>query len=95
MQFGEAQKQEHEMVQVIGELSFSQAGRPVKASLSGDLHWTCNDESFEQLLNESFEMMDISPNVTEVHEPVVHGIYQLAERLGADVTVNERKLHAV
>lgn len=83
------------MTHVIGELNFSHAGRPMTARLSGDLHWSCDDKSFEQLLNESFGNMDLSADVTDVHRPVVHGIYQVAERLGADVKLNERDLHAV
>jgi len=82
------------MNQVIGELRFHQAGRPVRAQLSDDLRWSCDDAAFERLLNESFGQMDLDADVTQVHQPVVHGIYQVAERLGAEVRLNRRPIPA-
>jgi len=83
------------MDQVIGELKFSQAGRPMTARLSDDLQWSCEDKGFERLLNESFGQMDLRAEVTQVHQPIVHGIYQVAERLGAEVQLNRRQRVAV
>ena len=81
------------MAQVIGELKFAQAGRPITAHLCVDLRWSCEDKNVEDLLNESFGMMNLDSAATDVHEPVVHGIYQVAERLGAEVRLQGRQLH--
>jgi len=83
------------MDQVISELRFSQAGTSHTATLTDDLRWQCDDESLERLLNESFGRMDLTAEVTQWHEPVIHGVYQVAERLGAEVQINHRRRIAV
>jgi len=71
---------------VIGELHFRQAGRPLTAQLDDRLHWSCEDDAVEQLLNDTLERDDLAFR-GEIHQPLVHKLYQIAERLGAEVHV--------
>jgi hypothetical protein len=70
--------------QILGELRFTQAGRPLTAALNGELRWKCDDRQMEVYLNEA---CPIEAGEWDVHRHVVHGLYQVGERLGADVNV--------
>jgi len=76
------------MNQVIGELEFRQGGRPVTAQLVAGLTWQCEDKQIEQLLNEA---CPVDGAAGEVHQPVVHSLYQAGERLGAEVRILQRQ----
>jgi hypothetical protein len=67
---------------IVGELHFEQAGRPVCAALHDDLHWRCDDQALEDYLN---RVCRPKRRRWEVHRPEIHTLYQVAERLGAEV----------
>jgi hypothetical protein len=83
-----AHRREPAMPQVIGELVFRQGGRPMTAQLVTGLTWQCDDKQLEQLLNEACPVDDAAG---EVHQPVVHSLYQAGERLGAEVHILQRQ----
>lgn len=68
----------------LGELRFMHQGRLITARLTAALIWQADDETVRAMLNEVFV-----PSFTacDVHVPVRHFLYQVAERLGADVRV--------
>lgn len=76
------------MSRVIGELRVMRANREQCITLGDDYVWTCEDEQVERLLNESYRF-DAAVDLN-IGEAVVHTLYQVAARLGADVTHCER-----
>ncbi len=56
--------------------------------LVAGLTWQCDDKQIEQLLNEACPVDDPGG---EVHQPIVHTLYQVGERLGAEVRVLQRQ----
>jgi hypothetical protein len=74
------------MESAIGELRFTQAGRPIRARLEANYRWTCDDKGLEQFLNTACAC-EVQPQQWEVHRPAVHTLYQAAERLGAEVCI--------
>lgn len=76
------------MSRVIGELCVVRADHKQRITLDDEFNWNCEDEQVERLLNEAYRVestVDLSLN-----ETVVHTLYQVAARLGADVTHCER-----
>ncbi len=77
------------MSQIIGELQFQQGGRAMTAQLVTGLTWQCDDKQIEKLLNQACPIDDEGGG--EVHQPIVHSLYQAGERLGAEVRVLQRQ----
>lgn len=71
---------------LLGELRFQQNGRPLIATLDEHYRWHCDDQSLQDDLN---LMSPLEPGAWEVHREVVHTLYRMGERLGAEVVVHE------
>lgn len=70
------------MPATIGELRFFQGGRACTARLDSRLHWRCDHAEIESFLNDAYP----TPlNELDSHQPAIHLLYQVAERLGAQV----------
>lgn len=66
---------------MVGQIKFRMGSRMIEASLGADLHWTCEEHHVETYLNETF-----SDRPATAGRAPVHYLYQVAERLGAEVT---------
>jgi len=71
---------------ILGELRFKQNGRPVTATLDAAFQWRCDDEQLADDLN---LLCPPQPGSWDVHREVVHTLYRMGERLGAEVIVHE------
>lgn len=78
------------MVSIVGELHFRQAGHEHTARLDENLRWNCDDLQLEQFLNQACSIPPATGDI-DARRSVIHGIYQTAERLGAEVTVRPQK----
>ncbi len=70
------------MSTVIGELHFDQGLGEMTAVLDEAMRWHCDDAEIEAFLNASYDAND---DPLDVHRPLIHMLYQAAERLGAEV----------
>lgn len=65
---------------MVGHIKFRMGTRLIEASLGADLRWNCDEKQIESYLNETFS--DAPPLAGRAP---VHILYQVAERLGAEV----------
>ncbi len=79
------------MNRVIGELCVQRADHEQRITLGDDLTWNCDDEQVERLLNETYRFENVE---LDVHKNLVHTLYQVAARLGAQVTHCDRVAQA-
>ena len=74
---------------MIGNLTFQVGRQRYTATLTDDLHWSCDDAAVQQELTETFpaEPSDEVPNLVIGR----HLLYQTASRLGGRVDVPSRR----
>jgi hypothetical protein len=69
---------------MIGELYFPFHNHKVKAILTDELVWSSQDKSVEEYLN---AICVIAPSRNNDRKSEIHQLYQIGERLGAEVTI--------
>ncbi len=72
---------------MIGAIDFTVRNQPLRATLSEDGSWRCNDDRMEELLNQV-----CPPPLDWSTDPVMlgrHQLYRAGERLGGKVSVTK------
>ncbi|MCE9589970.1 MAG: hypothetical protein K8S99_05540 [Planctomycetes bacterium] len=75
---------------MVGQIKFRMGTRMIFASLGADLHWCCDEKQVEAYLNEMFGEAPVLKGRSPVHY-----LYQVAERLGAEVMPRRSGIAAV